>query len=277
MFKHALRNSVFVFRNDQLIIYLNELIIRRNETKRNLVYHFSGFIVWSVHTRCVRNLLSKPTIRRLILSLAAAFNSFNPEFMKWSFSSLKLDASIVANTFAVKNHNKMANSVVPADMTPSHQNLHVYCLHRCLVLVCRAERVNSFGAKFQTTFVVCFFILTNYRLERRLYVKLKDWMSNSVDSDETAHWAVSSGSMLFAKAYYYACGSERVIILHVRPTGTALPKPCSTHINNPIVLRAAWPNMVTQALYLNCICSNANVSVIFLGRRIRKWQWNVTR
>ena len=95
--------------------------------------------------------------------------------------------------------------------------------------------VNSFGAKFQTTFAVSFiylflflffffflfcfcffcffvflllllllfFILTNFRLERRLYVKLKDWMSNSVDPDETAHWAVSSGSMLFAKAYYY--------------------------------------------------------------------------
>ena len=34
--------------------------------------------------------------------------------------------------------------------------------------------VNSFGAKFQTTFVVCFIILTNYCLERRLYVKLND-------------------------------------------------------------------------------------------------------
>ena len=31
------------------------------------------------------------------------------------------------------------------------------------------------------------FILTNLRLERRLYVKLKDRMSNSVDPDETAH------------------------------------------------------------------------------------------
>ena len=31
-----------------------------------------------------------------------------------------------------------------------------------------------------------FFILTNYRLERRLYVKLKDLMSNSIDPDETA-------------------------------------------------------------------------------------------
>ena len=46
--------------------------------------------------------------------------------------------------------------------------------------------VNSFGAKFQTTFVVCFSFLTNYRLKRSLYVKLKDWMLNSVDPDETA-------------------------------------------------------------------------------------------
>ena len=54
-------------------------------------------------------------------------------------------------------------------------------------LLDRNLALNSFGAKFQTTFVVCFFILTNYRLERRLYVKLKDWMSNSVDPDVTAH------------------------------------------------------------------------------------------
>ena len=40
--------------------------------------------------------------------------------------------------------------------------------------------LNSFGAKFQTAFVVCFFLKTNYRLERSFYVKLKDWMSNSV-------------------------------------------------------------------------------------------------
>ena len=32
----------------------------------------------------------------------------------------------------------------------------------------------TFGAKFQTVFVVCFFIITNHRLERRLCVKLKD-------------------------------------------------------------------------------------------------------
>ena len=34
--------------------------------------------------------------------------------------------------------------------------------------------LNFFGAKCQATFVGVFFILTNYRLERRLYVKLKD-------------------------------------------------------------------------------------------------------
>ena len=34
--------------------------------------------------------------------------------------------------------------------------------------------INSFLAKFKTTFSVCFFILTNYRLERPLYVELKD-------------------------------------------------------------------------------------------------------
>ena len=35
-------------------------------------------------------------------------------------------------------------------------------------------------------------------------------MSNSVDPDEMAHGAVSSGSMLFAEAIIIACGSERV-------------------------------------------------------------------
>ena len=69
--------------------------------------------------------------------------------------------------------------------------------------------INSFGAKFQTTFVICFLILTNYRLERRLYVK-KDWMSNNLDPDETAHWAVSSGSMLFAKAIIIVCGMKEL-------------------------------------------------------------------
>ena len=75
-----------------------------------------------------------------------------------------------------------AQTVQMSETTISHVTTHSF---------------NYFGAKFQTTFVVCFFSLTNYRLERSLYVKLKDWISNSVDPDETAH------SMLFAKVYYY--------------------------------------------------------------------------
>ena len=35
-------------------------------------------------------------------------------------------------------------------------------------------QINSFGAKFQTTFIVCIFILTNCCLERLLYAKLKE-------------------------------------------------------------------------------------------------------
>ena len=32
------------------------------------------------------------------------------------------------------------------------------------------KTINSFGAKFQTTFVVCFFILRSYRLEKNVYM-----------------------------------------------------------------------------------------------------------
>ena len=59
------------------------------------------------------------------------------------------------------------------------------------------------------------FILTNCRLERLLYVKLKDWLSNSVDPDDTAQWAVSSGSMLFAKAYYCRLWQWKSLIFYM--------------------------------------------------------------
>ena len=55
------------------------------------------------------------------------------------------------------------------------------------------------------TFVVCFFILTNYRLEKKKKEKKK--IICKVESlnvkQRISRWAVSSGSMLFAKAYYY--------------------------------------------------------------------------
>ena len=53
-----------------------------------------------------------------------------------------------------------------------------------------------------------FFILTNYRLERRLYVKLIDRMSNSVDPDETAQSHLDLCCL--QKPIIIVCGSERV-------------------------------------------------------------------
>ena len=80
---------------------------------------------------------------------------------------------------------------IPANIKKSYYKLcckqiNVYFIFIINKIIIKAN-INSFGAKFQTTFVVCFSSLTNYRLKRSLYVKLKDGMSNSVDSDETAH------------------------------------------------------------------------------------------
>ena len=57
------------------------------------------------------------------------------------------------------------------------------------------------------TYVVFFFKM-NYRLERSLYVKLKDWMSNSVYLDETEPSQLDL--CCFQKSIIIACGSERV-------------------------------------------------------------------
>ena len=90
-------------------------------------------------------------------------------------------SSIVRGNYVRETAVKRRNKIVHI------HNIHILVKHI----------FNSFGAKFQTTFVVCFSVLTNYRLKGSLYVKLKNWMSNSVDPDETAHL------MLFAKACYY--------------------------------------------------------------------------
>ena len=56
--------------------------------------------------------------------------------------------------------------------------------------------------------VVC---LTNYRLERSLYAKLKDWMSNSVDPVGTAHDEPSHLDLrCLQKPIIIDCGSKRV-------------------------------------------------------------------
>ena len=82
-----------------------------------------------------------------------------------------------------------------------------YFFALCLIILLLPFTGINFWCQISDDIKFCrlffFFILTNYHLERRLYVKLKDWMSNSVDPDEMAHWAILSGSMLFAKVYYY--------------------------------------------------------------------------
>ena len=73
---------------------------------------------------------------------------------------------------------------------------------------------NSFGAKFQTTFVVCFVFfnkLFDLKEIYTLYVKLKNWMTNNVDPDETAHYEPSHLDLCcLQKPIIIACGSVRV-------------------------------------------------------------------
>ena len=60
-------------------------------------------------------------------------------------------------------------------------------------------------------FFFFFFFLTKYHLERCFYVKLKDWLSNSLDPDETAHYEPCHLDLCcLQKPIIIACGSERV-------------------------------------------------------------------
>ena len=76
-------------------------------------------------------------------------------------------------------------------------------------------------------------------------------MSNSVGSGETAHWAVSSGSKLFAKAIIIACSSERVntvykkkkqLAEHKNPNYTAQMRSVSEAFDIRICVGIVWRN-----------------------------------
>ena len=87
--------------------------------------------------------------------------------------------------------------------------------------------VPNFRRHLSSAFFLYFNKLTFGRIF--IYVKLKDWMSNSVDPDETAHWAVSSGSMLFAKAYYYRLWQWKNLSF----TNQSTPGVTSSAVNSP--------------------------------------------
>ena len=54
-------------------------------------------------------------------------------------------------------------------------------------------------------------VVTKYHLERCLYVKLKDCMSNSIDPDETVYYDPSHLDLCcLQKTIIIVCGSERV-------------------------------------------------------------------
>ena len=130
--------------------------------------------------------------------------------------------------------------------------------------------LNSFGAKFQTTFVVWYFFLTNYRLERSLYVslhvKLKDWMSNSVDPDETAHYEPSHLDLCcLQKPRIIACESERVnwsnILNLFSDDFVKLYEVPETNSKNPDLFERLWSLVRTcdvrllNSLKLKCVRS----------------------
>ena len=67
-------------------------------------------------------------------------------------------------------------------------------------------QLNSFGARFQTTFFVCFYLINN-RSERSFYVELKHWTSNCVNADKKPS---RLDLCCFQKLIIIACASERV-------------------------------------------------------------------
>ena len=67
-------------------------------------------------------------------------------------------------------------------------------------------------------------VLTNYQLERSLYIKFEDQMSNSGDPDETAHYEPSHLDLrCLQKPIIIAYGSERVKSKQLTFQSTIIP------------------------------------------------------
>ena len=106
--------------------------------------------------------------------------------------------------------------------------------------------VPNFRRHLSSVFSFLFF-LTNYRLGRNLYVKLKDWMSNSIGPDETAHNDPSHLDLCcLQKPIIIACGSDREaypgIYVHIGTTTTENAQSDMYHKRSliRIFIRAVW-------------------------------------
>ena len=74
-----------------------------------------------------------------------------------------------------------------------------------------SRAINSFGAKFQAICVVCLFVFVRFcfftgnklSIGKKLICKVKLNVKQRRSWWDGSLWAVSSGSTLFAKAYYY--------------------------------------------------------------------------
>ena len=75
-------------------------------------------------------------------------------------------------------------------------------------------------------------------------------MSNNVDLDETAHYGpVSSGSMLFAKAYFCIKSYEHSclkLFLNIPEAVFKQQNPCSNHENHMLFEHGFWTFDVTR-------------------------------
>ena len=107
-------------------------------------------------------------------------------------------------------HNiKMTSYQRRCDVITSHRRWYDVILTLCAYWVTevplRFVSVSAFlsALNFRLHLSSALFYFTNHRLARNLYVKLKDWMSNSVDPDETAHCCLQ-------KPIIIVCDSERV-------------------------------------------------------------------
>ena len=106
-----------------------------------------------------------------------------------------------------KTNRKLQNVVSLVKIQKTYQVYQILLIILQCILLCKYIFVTSSHTSRKLSFIksfgAFFFISTNYRLERRSYVKLKDWMSNSVDPDETDLCCLK-------KPIIIACDSETV-------------------------------------------------------------------